>query len=86
MNAVRVVVYTKYYCGFCNRAKALLRAKSIDFQEFDITDDPTLQDEVRRRSGRMTVPQIFIDEKPIGGYEELRRLEERGDLDGLVSR
>jgi glutaredoxin 3 len=64
----------------------LLRAKRIDFQEFDITDDPTLQDEVRRLSGRMTVPQIFIDEKPIGGYEELRRLEERGDLDGLVSR
>jgi GrxC family glutaredoxin len=85
MTVARVVVYTKDYCVFCNRAKALLRAKNVDFREFDITDDVNLQDEVNRRSGRMTVPQIFIDEEPIGGYEELRRLEESGELDRLLA-
>lgn len=85
MTVARVVVYTKCYCVFCNRAKALLRAKNVEFREFDITHDVKLQDEVRRRSGRMTVPQIFIDEKPIGGYDELRRLEESGELDRLLA-
>lgn len=85
MTAARVVVYTKYYCAFCSRAKALLRARNVEFREVDITDDLKLQDEVRRRSGRMTVPQIFIDERPIGGYEELRGLDESGELDRLLA-
>jgi GrxC family glutaredoxin len=85
MTVARVVVYTKYYCVFCNRAKALLRAKNVEFREVDITDDVKLQGEVRRRSGRMTVPQIFVDEKPIGGYDELRRLDESGELDRLLA-
>ena len=56
-----VEVYTKSYCPYCWRAKELLRIKGVDFQEYDITDDPAKAREMRERSGRETVPEIFID-------------------------
>ncbi|HWP56293.1 MAG TPA: glutaredoxin 3 [Candidatus Acidoferrales bacterium] len=80
----RVVIYTKSYCSFCRAAKALLRSKGIDFQETDITDETALQEKVRQLSGQTTVPQIFIDGRPIGGYEELRRLDATRELDRLL--
>jgi glutaredoxin 3 len=75
-----VVVYTTDYCGYCVAAKSLLKAKNIPFQEIDVTKDQTLRQEVIRRSGRRTVPQIFIGEEPIGGFTELRALETSGEL------
>lgn len=80
----RVVVYTKDYCSFCHAAKALLRAKSVDFEEIDVTDDELLQEEARRMSGRSAVPQIFIDGRPLGGYQELKQLDAEGELDQLL--
>jgi len=80
----KVVIYTKDYCSFCRHAESLLRSKNIDFQEIDVTDDEALQAEVRRLSGRSTVPQIFIDGKAIGGFEELRQLNVTGELDKLL--
>lgn len=82
----RVVIYTKDYCPFCNHAKALLRSKAIAFQEIDITNDARRQEEMIRLSGRRTVPQIFIDDTPIGGFEELRNLENEGELDRLLGK
>lgn len=81
----RVVVYTKNYCAFCKRAKALLHSKNIEFDEIDVTHDKDRQEEVVRLSGRKTVPQIFIDGTAVGGFEELRELDSDGELDRLLS-
>jgi glutaredoxin 3 len=80
----KVVVYTTQICPYCIRAKALLRSKQVDFEEIDVSRDPRLQDEVRQRSGRRTVPQIFIDDRSVGGYDELRELDAAGKLDALL--
>jgi glutaredoxin 3 len=80
----RVIIYTTAYCPYCVGAKALLRAKNIEFQEIDVGGDPARRQEMERRSGRRTVPQIFIDEIPIGGYDDARRLEATGELDRML--
>ncbi|MCS6926351.1 MAG: glutaredoxin 3 [Candidatus Binatia bacterium] len=80
-----VVVYTTTYCPFCVSAKALLQAKGIPFQEIDVTNDVNLRQEVIRRSGRRTVPQIFIDDEPIGGFTELKALADSGELDAKLA-
>lgn len=80
----KVVIYTTPICPYCIRVKALLRYKHVDFEEIDVSRDALLQDEVRQRSGRRTVPQIFIDEKSVGGYDELRELDAAGELDPLL--
>ncbi len=66
----RVVIYTTNYCPYCFRAKALLRSKTVEFEEIDVTDDPERRAEMERLSGRRTVPQIFINDQSIGGYDE----------------
>jgi len=82
MNAVEI--YTKSYCPYCSRAKELLRIKEVPYTEYDITDDLPRAKEMRRRSGRETVPEIFIDGKLIGGCSELFDLDEGGELDRLL--
>lgn len=82
----KVEVYTTEYCPYCVRAKALLTRKGVAFEEIDVTDDPTLRAKmVELAGGRRTVPEIFINGKIVGGYDELRALEERGALDALLS-
>ena len=81
----RVVIYTTNYCPYCTRAKALLRSKNVKFEEIDVTDDPTRRAEMERLSRRWTVPQIFIDGRPIGGYDDARALDAAGELDRLLS-
>ena len=80
----KVVIYTKEYCPFCRYAKALLRSKSVAFEEIDVTEDAELHEKIFRLSGRRTVPQIFIDDKPVGGFDEIRELDARGELDPLL--
>jgi len=80
----KVVIYTTNYCPFCARAKALLRTKHIDFEEIDITLDEHLREEVTRLSGRRTVPQIFIDGKSLGGFDDIKELDMSGELDRLL--
>jgi glutaredoxin 3 len=80
----RIVIYTTSYCPYCFAAKALLRSKNVEFVEIDVTDDPARRMEMERLSSRRTVPQIFIDGKPIGGYDDARRLDDRGELDRLL--
>ena len=82
----RVVIYTTNYCPYCMAAKALLRSKNVEFAEIDVTDDAALRVEMEKLSQRRTVPQIFIDERPIGGYDDARRLDDRGELDRLLGR
>jgi len=80
----KIEIYTKSYCPYCKRAKELLRIKGVDFVEYDVTTDPILEREMRLRSGRETVPEIFSDGVLLGGCDELFELDERGELDRLL--
>lgn len=80
----KVVIYTTSYCPYCTGAKALLRSKNIAFDEIDVTLDSARRAEMERLSKRRTVPQIFIDDQSIGGYDEARRLDATGELDRLL--
>ena len=72
----KVQVYTTTYCPFCTRAKALLKNKGVAFEEIDVTNDDQLRQKmVELAGGRRTVPEIFINDKIVGGYDELRALE-----------
>lgn len=80
----KVTIYTKPWCGYCWRAKRLLDAKGVVYEEFDVTDDPLLEAEMIRRSGRTTAPQIFVDDEHIGDSDRLSQLEREGDLDRIL--
>jgi len=80
----KVVVYTTPYCPYCLRAKLLLKNKSVAFEEVDVSDDDKREELVERTSWR-TVPQIFIGEEFVGGYDELQSLEDEGKLDEMLA-
>lgn len=82
--SIKIEIYTKVYCAYCQRAKELLRIKGMNFIEHDITDDQLRAAEMQLRSQRHTVPGILINDTPIGGCAELFDLDERGDLDVLL--
>lgn len=79
-----VEIYTKHYCPFCHRAKALLDAKGVSFNEYELSADEKLRDEMIERSGRKTVPQVFIDGRHIGGSDDLIEANNSGLLDELL--
>ena len=79
-----VLVYTTQTCPYCQRAKNLLHHKGIEFQEIDVSDPEKRMALVQRANGRQTVPQIFIKDQHIGGYDDLKALDDRGELDGLI--
>ncbi len=81
----RIQIYTTRWCGYCDRAKALLEQKGLPYEEIALDDDPAFRQRIRELTGGWTVPQILIDESPIGGYTELRRLDLDGRLDALVA-
>lgn len=77
-----VVIYTSKFCPFCTRAKSLLNAKGVNYQEIDIMMDPLRRKEMLQKSnGSHTVPQIFINEEHIGGCDDLLALNSAGNLD-----
>ena len=80
-----IVVYTIQQCAYCAAVKALLRQKAVIFEEIDVGADPGLREKMIEESGRRTVPQIFINGSPIGGFEELRALDQGGKLDRLLA-
>ena len=82
----KVEVYTTTYCPFCTRAKSLLKSKGVAFDEIDVTDDDELRAKMIEMSGgRRTVPEIFINGKIVGGFDELKALNDSGKLDGLLA-
>ncbi len=84
MTQPAVTVYLTAWCPYCQRAKALLAAKQLAFDEIDVEADPKFRQEMLARSGRRTVPQIFMGERHLGGCDDLYALEERGELDKLI--
>jgi glutaredoxin 3 len=84
MGAPKVVMYGADWCGYCARARALLERKGVVFEEIDTDLVPGARAEARTRSGRSTIPQIFIGEHSVGGADELAALEADGRLDSLL--
>ena len=81
-----VLVYSQPFCGYCFAAKRLLEAKGAAFTEIDVMFEAGRRDEMIERSGgRRTVPQIFIDGRHIGGYDDLSALDKAGELDRLLA-
>jgi glutaredoxin 3 len=82
---VKVEIYTKAFCGYCTRAMRLLQAKGVEIEEIDITlGGPRRAEMLQRAPGRMTVPQIFIDGRHVGGCDDLHALDALGGLDPLL--
>lgn len=80
-----VTIYTTPWCGYCARAKALLTRKGVAFTEIDVEARRELREEMIARSGRRTVPQVFIGDRHVGGSDELAALDAAGELDHLLA-
>ena len=80
-----VTLYTTRFCPYCVRARRLLDRKGVDYTDMRVDKDPALRQEMMERSGRRTVPQIWIGERHIGGCDELHQLERDGRLDALLA-
>lgn len=80
-----VTIYTREYCGYCSRAKALLQSKGVEFVEHDATYSQELRAEmIAKASGRSTFPQIFIGGEHVGGCDDLHALDREGRLDTML--
>lgn len=79
-----IVMYTQGLCGYCTAARKILASKGVDFEVVDVTFKPDRRREMKDRSGRSTTPQIFIDDQPVGGYDDLVALDRDGRLDDLL--
>ncbi len=79
-----VVMYSTPLCGFCWAAKRLLGAKGVEYRDINVFMDSALRREMEERSGRRTVPQIFIGDRHVGGFDDLHALDQRGELDPLL--
>ena len=82
---MQLVIYTTQWCGYCVRAKSLLDSKNIPYEEISVDDDPAFRAKLLDLTGNWTVPQILIGDRPIGGYTELARLAQSGQLDDLLA-
>jgi glutaredoxin 3 len=86
MSDPAVVMYTTSWCPYCERARKLLARKNVAIQEIDVESAPERRAEMQQKSGRRTVPQIFIGETHVGGSDDLHDLEAAGKLDALLGR
>ena len=81
----RIEMYTTAWCGYCDRARALLQRRGLAFEEINLDHDPAFRARLLDLTGRWTVPQILVDGRPIGGFMELAELDRRGLLDELAA-
>jgi len=80
-----VVMYSTRFCPYCMRARGLLDSKKVDYTDIGVDGQPELRHEMIERSGRYTVPQIWIGEQHVGGFDDLAQLERQGRLNELLS-
>jgi glutaredoxin 3 len=83
--SAKVVMYATAWCPYCARARDLLERKAANLEIIDVDRDPALRQEMMARSGRHTVPQIFIGDTHVGGCDDLHALDAKGGLDPLLS-
>lgn len=82
----KVEIYTTPWCPYCHAAKSLLSEKGVAYEEVDVMEPELRAAMVERAHGRRTVPQIFVGETHIGGYDDMAALERQGELDPLLAR
>jgi glutaredoxin 3 len=82
---MEIKLYSTEYCGYCRAAAALLKERGLPFTEIDCSDDPATRQKLVDETGRRTVPQIYLDGVPIGGFDELRGLDRSGELGRIAS-
>ena len=80
-----VVIYTTKVCPYCVRAKALFQKKGVAYREIDVSIDDETRSWLVQATGQRTVPQIFINDKPVGGFDDVAALDRKGELDGLLA-
>lgn len=81
----KVEIYTTHWCPYCHAAKSMLDEKGVSYEEVDANDPEVRMAMVERAHGRRTVPQIFIGETHVGGYDDMAALDRRGQLDPLLA-
>lgn len=80
-----VTVYMGPMCGYCDAAKRLLNKKNIPYKEINVAlEEDKIEEMIKKSNGKRTIPQIFIENYHVGGYDELRALEIKGELDNLL--
>ena len=80
-----VIVYMGPMCGYCDAAKRLLNKKNIPYKEINVAlEEDKMEEMIKKSNGKRTIPQIFIEDFHVGGYDELRALEIKGELDNLL--
>jgi glutaredoxin 3 len=84
MSSPDVTIYTGHYCAYCNAAKRILDSKGVEYTEINIHDDPEKIEEMIERTKRQTVPQIFIGDTHIGGFDDMAALNSEGKLDDIL--
>jgi glutaredoxin 3 len=85
MSAPPVVVYGRSSCGYCRRARELLARKGVAYTEIDVENVSGARAQMQQRSGRNTVPQIFVGDRHLGGYDDIEALDIRGELDSILA-
>ena len=83
-NEAVVTLYGTAYCPYCMAARRLLKLKGVPYTEFNLDSEPAKRVEMEQRSGRQSVPQIFINDRHVGGFDELNALERSGELDNWL--
>ena len=81
----RIKIYSTRWCGYCVRAKGLLESRGLDYEEISLDEDPAFRQKLFDLTGGWTVPQILVDDRPIGGYDALWALDRSGRLDMLAA-
>jgi len=84
MSAPEVTIYTGYHCAYCNAAKKMLDKKNVSYKEINIHEDAAKADEMVERTKRQTIPQIFIGDLHVGGFDDMAELNTEGKLDELL--
>ena len=86
MNQMDIIIYTGPMCPYCEKAKALLQGKGIEYHEIYVGDNPDLMvEKIEKANGKRSVPQIFIKNTHVGGYDDLYAIDRNGDLEKLLS-
>jgi len=85
MPQAQITVYYAPFCPYCGWAKQLLENKNVAFTQINVNDSSNVRSEMEQRSGRTSVPQIFIGETHVGGYDDMAALDDKGQLDRLIS-
>lgn len=84
MSTPEVIVYSGHRCAYCNAAKRMLDSKGVEYTEINVDEDPTMREEMMQRTKRQTVPQIFIGDVHVGGFDDMAELNSEGKLDKML--